>query len=121
VKRRTFIAGLGSAVAWPLAVSAQQGDRVRRIGVLTSLRTIRMRKINVATFVQMLQQLGWAEGRNVRIDIRWAEGDAAEIRRHAADLVALAPDVIVSTGTAVRPSLICARPRNPSSPALNRL
>jgi putative ABC transport system substrate-binding protein len=88
-------------VAWPLTAHAQQGDRVRRIGVLMNIAAHDPNaQDNVATFVQMLQQLGWTEGRNLRIDIRWAEGDAAEIRRHAADLVALAPDVIVSTGTA---------------------
>jgi putative ABC transport system substrate-binding protein len=101
MRRRQFIAGLAGAAAWPLAARAQQPDRVRRIGVLMNIAAYDPNaQDSVATFVQMLQQLGWTEGRNLRIDIRWAGGDAAEICRHAADLVAFAPDVIVSTGTA---------------------
>jgi putative tryptophan/tyrosine transport system substrate-binding protein len=101
MRRRQFIAGLVGAAAWPVAARAQQSERMRRIGVLMNIAAYDPNaQDNVATFVHMLQQLGWTEGRNLRIDIRWAEGDAAEIRRHAADLVALAPDVIVSTGTA---------------------
>jgi putative ABC transport system substrate-binding protein len=101
VRRREFIAGLGSAAAWPVVARAQQGERVRRVGVLMNLAASDPdAQHHIAAFLEKLQQLGWTEDRNVRIDIRWAGGDAAEISKHAADLVALAPDVIVSTGTA---------------------
>jgi putative ABC transport system substrate-binding protein len=102
LRRREFIALLGgAAAAWPFAVQSQQPQRVRRIGVLMNIAADDPdAQDSIAVFVQTLQQSGWTEGRNVRIDIRWAGGDAAEIRRHAFELVALAPDVIVSTGTA---------------------
>src|SRR5262249_44467679 len=77
---------------------AQQGRRLRRVGVLMNLAASDPNaQDNVATFVQMLQRLGWTEGQNVRIDIRWAQGDLGEVRRLASELVATAPDVIVST------------------------
>jgi putative ABC transport system substrate-binding protein len=96
MRRRDFIAGLGSAAAWPLAARAQQGERVRRIGVLMNLaaddpETVR----RMAAFVQGLQELGWTDGRNVRIEYRYGVGDADRYRRYAAELVALAPDVIL--------------------------
>jgi putative ABC transport system substrate-binding protein len=100
MKRREFIAGVGSAVAWPSAVRAQQRERMRRIGVLMNIRADGSDEGNLAVFLQTLQQLGWIEGRNVQIETRSAADDAAEIRRHAAELVAAAPDVIVSTGNA---------------------
>jgi putative tryptophan/tyrosine transport system substrate-binding protein len=106
MKRREFIAGVGSAVAWPSAVRAQQRERMRRIGVLMNIRADGSDEGNLAVFLQTLQQLGWIEGRNVQIETRSAADDAAEIRRHAAELVAAAPDVIVSTGnTGVGPLL----------------
>ena len=75
MKRRTLLAGLGSAAAWPVVARAQQGDRVRRIGVLMNIAAYDPNaQDNVATFVQKLQQLGWTEGRSLRIDIRWAQG-----------------------------------------------
>ena len=73
---------------------------MRRIGVLMNAAENPEQKANLAAFQQVLQQLGWTAGRNVQIDIRWAGGDAREIRRHVGELVALAPDVILATGTA---------------------
>jgi putative tryptophan/tyrosine transport system substrate-binding protein len=106
LKRREFIALLGGAAAWPLAARAQQSERVRRIGVLMSLAADDLDgQARVATFRQVMEQLGWNDDRNVRIDIRWAAGDADRIRQHAAELVALTPDVILAIGTAVTGSL----------------
>src|SRR5437867_1305061 len=100
IGRRELIAALGSAAAWPLAARAQQGERVRRIGVLLPATADDLKfQAGVGAFLQGLQQLGWTIGRNVRIDTRWATTNAAEIRRHAAELVALAPDVILASGT----------------------
>ena len=102
MKRREFITLLGGAAAgWPLAEQAQQGERMRRIGVLFNVNADDLgQQNNLVEFVQVLQRLGWIDGRNLRIDTRWAGGDASAIRRHAEDLVALAPDVIVATGNA---------------------
>jgi putative ABC transport system substrate-binding protein len=100
MKRRQFITLLGGAAAWPLAARAQQPVRMRRIGVLQPAAADDSEfQTRVGAFLQELQQLGWAIGRNVRIDTRWATTNAAEIRRHVAELVALAPDVILATGT----------------------
>jgi putative ABC transport system substrate-binding protein len=101
VRRRVFITLLGSAATWPLGARAQQAERVRRIGVLmTTTADEPESKARLAAFLQGLQKLAWTDGRNVRIDIRWAAGNAAETRRHAAELVALAPDVIFTSGSA---------------------
>jgi putative ABC transport system substrate-binding protein len=110
MKRREFITLLGGAVApWPLAARAQQGDQVRRIGVLMPLAADDPEaQSRVAAFAQGLQQSGWTIGRNVRIDTRWAAGDAERIRKYAAELAALAPDVILAGGGAVVPSLLQA-------------
>jgi putative ABC transport system substrate-binding protein len=91
-----------------VVVRAQQPERVRRIGVLMNTTADPDQQANVATFRQALQQLGWTDGRNVRIDVRWAGGQASEIRRHANELVALAPDVILATGNAGMPPLLQA-------------
>jgi len=100
VKRREFITALGSAAAWPLAARAQQAERMRRIGVLTGTRAEDAEnKDRDAAFEQALQQLGWTPGRNVRIDYRFSGGDPATSRKQAEELVALEPDVIVSTGS----------------------
>jgi len=99
IGRRKFLATLGAAAAGPLAARAQQGEPMRRVGVLVNLADDPIGQARIAAFVQGLQAAGWVEGRNVRIDIRWAATDAAEIRRHATDLVALAPDVILASGT----------------------
>jgi putative ABC transport system substrate-binding protein len=102
VRRREFIAVLGGAAAsWPIAARAQQPERMRRIGVLmNSSATDSEGKARFAAFLQGLQQLGWTDGRNVRMDIRWgATGDIDGIRKYAAELVALSPDVILATTT----------------------
>jgi putative tryptophan/tyrosine transport system substrate-binding protein len=99
VRRRELISLLGGAAAWPLAARAQ-GERMRRIGVLMNANEDSDQQASLAAFTQALQQLGWTEGRNVQIETRWARGSAPEIRRHAGELVALAPDGICATGTA---------------------
>jgi len=101
MQRREFITLLGGAAAgWPFAASAQQPD-LRRIGVLMTLaKGDPVEQSRYATFLQGLQQLGWTEGRNLRIDTRWSAGNAADIRKYAEELVALAPDVIVTGGAA---------------------
>ena len=105
MRRREFITLLGGAAAtWPLSARAQQAERVRRIGVLQG-GSDRDRaddprsQPNTAAFLQALQQLGWTDGRNVKIDYRWPTGDADKARKYAAELVALAPDVILSFGS----------------------
>ena len=99
MKRREFIVLLGGAAAWPLAARAQQGERVRRIGVLLpAVADDPEWQARVGAFLQALALLGWTIGRDVRIDIRWATTNAGEIRRHAAELAALAPDVILAGG-----------------------
>jgi len=102
VKRREFITLLGGAAAWPLAARAQQGESMRRIGVLTAGADANDPDVQVrnAVLMQTLQQLGWTEGRNLRVDYRWGEGLPDAIRKHAAELAALAPDVILASGTA---------------------
>jgi putative tryptophan/tyrosine transport system substrate-binding protein len=102
VKRREFITLLGgAAAAWPLAARAQQGERVRRVGVLMNLTSDDPEALSrITAFVQGLQQLGWTEGRiNMRIDTRWGAGDAARFHRYAEELLALVPDVVLASGT----------------------
>jgi putative ABC transport system substrate-binding protein len=101
MKRREFITVLsGAAVAWPLAARAQQGERMRRIGVLVpAAADDPVFQPRVGAFLQGLAVLDWSIGRNVRVDIRWATTDVAEVRRHAGEPVALAPDVILAYGT----------------------
>src|SRR6266699_3115405 len=100
--RRNFVNLLGLAAAtWPLLASAQLADRsLRRIGVLMNLAADdRIGQVRLAAFLQGLQQLGWVDGRNVRIDTRWAAGDREYFRKYAAELVALRPDVILAFAT----------------------
>jgi putative ABC transport system substrate-binding protein len=99
LKRRDFITLLGGAAAlWPLAARAQQPKRVRRIGLLINLAADDPEsQARRAAFQQGLQQLGWTDGRNMRIIARWGAGDANRIREYAAKLVAFAPDVIQAT------------------------
>jgi putative ABC transport system substrate-binding protein len=109
IRRREFITLLGGAAAWPLAARAQQAERMRRIGLLQTLAADDSEaQARNAAFVQGLQQLGWTDGRNVRIDIRFAAGNADNIRKYAAELVALAPDLIVAVGSATVPPLLQA-------------
>jgi len=98
--RREFITLLGGAAAWPIAVSAQQPERARRIGVLMSTGAGGSEvEARVAAFLAGLQQLGWTDGRNARIETRWGGGDAEQIRKHVAALVSFDPDVILAVGT----------------------
>ena len=101
MKRREFITLLCGAAAWPLAARAQQGERMRRIGVLEPIAAESPDgKARQGAFLQRLQQLGWIDGRNVRIDTRWSAGNDAETRKYATELAALAPDVILTAGSA---------------------
>jgi putative tryptophan/tyrosine transport system substrate-binding protein len=105
VTRREFITLLGGAAAWPLAARAQQ-PAMRRIGVLLNLAADDPEsQRRMTAFVQGLQQLGWTDGRNVRIDIRWSAVNADDTRKYAAELVALAPDVILASGSAAMGAL----------------
>jgi putative ABC transport system substrate-binding protein len=110
MRRRDFIVLTGGAAAAPLAALAQQADRMRRIGVLFGSATDDSDfQARFGAFLQGLQQLGWADGRNVRIDTRWATTNPDDIHRHAAELAALAPDVILAaTGTATVAPLLQA-------------
>ena len=100
IRRREFIAGLGGAAAWPLAARAQQGDRVRRIGVLMPFdENDALAKTLFSTFIQALAGLGWTVGSNVSIDLRWAGGDINRIRALAQELVGLQPDIIATDST----------------------
>jgi putative tryptophan/tyrosine transport system substrate-binding protein len=100
LKRRDFITLLGGAAAWPLSARAQQADRTRRIGVLTGFTSDDPEgQARLMAFAQGLQELGWTVGRNVRIDTRWAAGDADRFGNYPAELVALAPDVILAVGS----------------------
>jgi putative ABC transport system substrate-binding protein len=109
MKRREVIALLGAAATWPLAARAQQGERMRRIGVLQSVAANDpAAQARYAAFLEGLQQLGWTDGRNVRIDTRWGAGNVADTRKYAAELVALAPDVILASGSAAAEPLLQA-------------
>jgi putative ABC transport system substrate-binding protein len=100
MKRRTFVAALGSSAAWPIAARAQQAERMRRIGVLMSLAADDpVGQADAKAFQQGLQQLGWTDGRNVRIDYRWTAGNIENSLKYAVELVALAPDIILASST----------------------
>jgi putative ABC transport system substrate-binding protein len=100
MRRREFISLLGTAAAWPLAARAQQADRMRRIGVLMSIAADDIEsQPRITAFKQGLQQLGWTEGRNVHIEVRWWAGNDSDRQKYATELVALAPDVIVVVGS----------------------
>jgi ABC-type uncharacterized transport system substrate-binding protein len=106
-KRREFIALLGGAAAWPLAARAQQLDRVRRIGVLMGYaESDPEAQAWVAAFRDELQKLGWAEGGNIRIDTRWAAGDEEAMQRFAQELVALQPELVLSSSTSTTAALL---------------
>jgi putative tryptophan/tyrosine transport system substrate-binding protein len=102
MQRREFLTLLGgTAAAWPLAAHAQQPDRIRRISAFAGIEDDAEGQARFAAFLQGLRQLGWTDGSNVRIDYRWGGGNADNIRKHAAELAALAPDVILAAGAAV--------------------
>ena len=107
MKRREFILLLGGAAAWPLAARAQQPARMRRIGVLVSTLPAGDPEWQARSnaFVQGLQERGWSDGRNVRVEYRWGLGDPDRLRKYVAELVALAPDVILAAGAAAVASL----------------
>ena len=97
MRRREFISLIGSAAAWPLAARAQQPERMRRIGILMLFaEDDPAAKSRTAAFIEGLQQLGWTVGRNIEIDIRWGAAEAVRSRRQAAELVTLAPDVVLA-------------------------
>ena len=107
LKRREFITLLGSAAAWPLTAHAQQGERMRRIGALLSVAADNAGyQPRVEAFRQRLAQLGWTIGGNLKLDIRWGNANSAEIQRHAAELAATAPDVILASGTSTAGPLV---------------
>jgi putative ABC transport system substrate-binding protein len=110
MRRREFITLVGgAAAAWPLAARAQQGEHMRRIGVLMPLATDDPEaRIRLTTFRQALQGLGWTDGRNVHFETRFAGGNAADLRKYAAELAALAPDVILAVGSAGLPAVLQA-------------
>jgi putative tryptophan/tyrosine transport system substrate-binding protein len=99
MRRRDFILALGGAAAWPLTARAQQPGQVRRIGVLFGIAEEAEAQAQTAAFQQRLAQLGWIDGRNVRIDYLWSAGKAGDTRKYVAELVAHAPDVILATGS----------------------
>ena len=100
MRRRDFIGIVGSAAAWPLAAHAQQPERMRRIGVLMALKEDDPQgQADVVAFQQALLELGWIDGRNIRLDYRWATGDPDRVRADATDLVQSAPDAIVVNST----------------------
>ena len=107
MKRRAFIAALGGAAAWPIAARAQQGIRLRRIGVLLGLSAKDPEEqLRIKAFESAWPELGWAEGRNIHVDYRWAPGDIALMRTQASELVATAPEVILAEGTSVLAALL---------------
>ena len=102
MRRREFISLVGGAAAFPLVAQAQQGDRIRRIGMLHSLASDdSIAQARVAAFRQELQKLGWTDGRNLQIDYRWSGANAADARKYAAELVAFSPDVILTNSAVV--------------------
>src|SRR5262249_13164591 len=100
MRRREFITLIGGAAAWPIITCAQQRDGQPRIGVLMTVDDSAQGQARMAAFLQGLQQLGWTDGRNIRIDARWSGGNDTKMRKDAAELVALAPEVILATGSA---------------------
>src|SRR6516162_6847288 len=99
MRRRDFIkVVIDSAMAWPLAAHAQQGERMRLIGVLMGAAAETDQQAGVAVFKEILHQLGWIDGRNARVEVRWAGGDPVEARKDAEELVALPADVIMTNG-----------------------
>jgi putative tryptophan/tyrosine transport system substrate-binding protein len=107
MKRREFFTLLGGAAAWPLAARAQQGDRMRRLGILMAgAESDPQYQADVAVFREGLQKLGWVDGQNIRIEVRWAGFDAETMRRYAKELIALQPDLILSNDTPTTATLL---------------
>ena len=119
IRRREFIAGLGSAAVWPMAVRAQQAERMRRIGVILAYEeNDPVAKPRYSAFTRALADLGWTGGRNLRVDIRWGGGDTNRIRALTQELVGLQPEAILASGTpatAAAPSAV-AMPRTSQAP-----
>src|SRR3954453_7909242 len=110
IRRREFITLLGGAAAWPLVARSQQTDRVRRIGVLSSLaRDDQDNNVRIAAFQQGLQQLGWTDGHNVRIDYRFVAGNSENYPQYAAELIPLAPCIILAPAPSPAPMLQAPR------------
>jgi putative tryptophan/tyrosine transport system substrate-binding protein len=102
MRRREFIAGLGASAVWPIAARAQQGERIRRLGVVMGYaKSDPETRRDAAAFSQVLEKHGWTEGRNLRVDWRFADGDESRARTLAAEIVALKPDAIFATNTIV--------------------
>ena len=113
MRRREFIALVGGAAAtWPLAAWAQQGDRVRRIGGITGADENES-KARISAFTQALADLGWTDGRNVRVDVRWGGTDINRMRALARELVGLQPDIILTSGL---PATVAVRRETPTIP-----
>ena len=118
IKRREFIAGLGSAAAWPLSVRAQQPERTRRIAVLMGFdENDPLAKLRISAFTQALADLGWADGRNLRMDLRWHGDDTNRIPALAKELVGLRPDIILTGSTPATIALQRETPTVPISPS----
>jgi putative ABC transport system substrate-binding protein len=97
VKRREFITLVGGAAAWPLSARAQQPERIRRVGVLIGVADDAQGQARLTAFQKGMQELGWTEGRNIRFDIRFSEGDSGRAQAYASELVAMTPDAILGT------------------------
>ena len=106
MRRREFITTVGGAIMWSVSARSQQSDRMRRIGFLTGAADDTNSRAMYEAFRQGLQQLGWIDGRNVRIDARFGAGDPVRIRKYAAELVAFSPDVILVAGSAATTLLL---------------
>src|SRR6476660_2300303 len=106
MRRRQFITLLGGTAIWPLRAEAQQGGRLRKIGVLMGLSpNDKEAQLRVKAFESAWPELGWIEGRNIHVEYRWASGDTALMRSHASELVASSPEVILAEGTSVLAAL----------------
>jgi putative ABC transport system substrate-binding protein len=100
VRRRTFIAGLGGAVAWPVMVRAQQGERVRRIGLLMNFPEADTEgNTRLVAFLQRMHELGWSDGHNLKLESRWSGADIDRMQTFAREIVVQQPDLIVAVGT----------------------
>lgn len=130
MNRRQFIGLISGAAAWPHLAGAQQSDRMRRVGVLIGATDDLENRARLDAFRQALQEMGWTDARNVRIDIRWGTANTDNLRKHAAELVAPAPDVILAGGNAPVERLlqvtrtvpiIFAIALDPKAPALSRI